>query len=49
MKYLPGECDNDDVIAVLSTIYALAEDLNSHSRVEDTVLLPLIANLEKAK
>ena len=46
LKYLPGECDNEDVAGVFSTIYALAEDLKCHSRVEDTILLPLIANLE---
>ena len=49
MKYLPGECDNDELVVVLSTIYSLAEDIDRHSRIEDTILVPLVRNLEEGK
>ena len=46
MKSLPDVCDNRQRIAVLTSIYQLAEDLGHHTRIEDDVLIPMVRMLE---
>ena len=38
MKYLPPECDNSRIAAILDLLYALEEDFACHTRVEDAIV-----------
>lgn len=42
LKYIPPSCDSLEASRLLVNIYALEEDLERHSDVEDKVLIPLI-------
>jgi len=46
MKYLPQECDNNDILTVLVHLYALGEDLAKHTFIEDEILVPVVNQLE---
>ncbi|MBR5385559.1 MAG: hemerythrin domain-containing protein [Bacteroidales bacterium] len=47
LKYLPRECDSKAIIKVLNGIYRLARDLERHTLIEDSILMPLVNKLEK--
>jgi regulator of cell morphogenesis and NO signaling len=47
MKYLPQECEADRIGDVLSYLYFLKDDLARHTSIEDNVLVPMIADLER--
>ena len=42
MKYLPSECKEDIITVTLLMIYYLEKDLERHTAIEDTVLMPLM-------
>lgn len=46
MKSLPHECDDDKRIALLIYLFALQNDLRSHTYIEDNILVPLARLLE---
>ena len=46
MKYLPHECDDNDIFTVLLYIYSLGEDLEKHTFIEDEILVPMVNRLE---
>ena len=46
MKYLPRSCDSTAISALLMNLYALKEDLNKHTIIEDGVLVPIVNRLE---
>lgn len=47
MKYLPETCDTVLRNEVLYRIYRLDEDLDKHTLIEDTVLIPLVNKMEE--
>ena len=47
MKYLPAQCETEQVSDVLSYLYFLKEDLSRHTSIEDNVLVPMVADLER--
>ena len=47
MKYLPETCDTVLRNEVLYSIYRLDEDLDKHTLIEDTVLIPLVDKMEE--
>lgn len=47
IKYCPGSLDTNALNDALYSIYSCEEDLQSHCRVEDNLLVPSIMNLEK--
>lgn len=47
MKYLPETCDTVLRNEVLYSIYRLDEDLDKHTLIEDTVLIPLVNKMEE--
>lgn len=47
MKYLPQQCMNEQISQVLSYLYFLKEDLSRHTSIEDNVLVPMVADLER--
>lgn len=47
MKYLPETCDTVLRNEVLYRIYLLDEDLEKHTIIEDTVLIPLVNKMEE--
>ncbi len=48
MKYLPSECDTVTAIRILSHLSSLEEDLDKHTYIENSILIPLINEMEKA-
>ena len=46
MKYLPQECDDNEILTVLVHLYALGEDLAKHTFIEDEILVPVVNQLE---
>ena len=46
MKSLPGECDRGARLELLMRIFALQEDLQCHTYIEDNILVPMVRLLE---
>lgn len=46
MKYLPSVCDTMLRNEVLYRLYRLGEDLEKHTLIEDTVLIPIVNKIE---
>lgn len=46
LKYLPAGYPHDVVYDLLSRLYLLEEEFENHARVEDFLLVPLVAHLE---
>lgn len=47
IKYLPGNYTSDIRMKVLRKIFRMEDDLRKHSTVENRLLIPLVAKLEK--
>ncbi len=47
LKYLPSDIDEDNRIDLSLHIIEFAADLNSHSIVEENMLMPFVENIEK--
>ena len=48
IKYYPARGSNE-LNSVLFDIFTCAEDLASHNRIEDSLLVPLVARLERER
>lgn len=49
MKSLPAECDASGRKELLQFLFALKKDLDAHSRVEDSLLVPITLFMEKPR
>lgn len=49
LKYLPSDIDEDNRIDLSLHIIELSADLNSHSVVEERILMPFVENIESKK
>lgn len=47
IKYLPPPIDANRCNAILYMLFELEKDLNDHARIEDTIMVPMVADLEK--
>jgi len=47
MKYMPKECDDRLISAVLMNLYGLEKDLEKHTSIEDDILVPLVKRMEE--
>lgn len=47
MKYLPPACDTVTAIRALSRLCALEADLEKHTTIENTILIPMVNRLEE--
>ncbi len=47
IKYLPPPGDSNLCNTVLFLLFELEKDLNDHSRIEDTIMVPMVEDLEK--
>lgn len=47
MKYLPPVCDSSLAVMVLFHLRALEEDLEKHTVIEDSILIPMVNTLEE--
>ncbi|MFA8450854.1 MAG: hypothetical protein ACEPOW_09190 [Bacteroidales bacterium] len=47
IKYLPPQKDYNLCNHLLSELFDLEKDLNDHSRIEDLIMVPMIAEIEK--
>jgi len=47
IKYLPAPADNRFYNQILFNLFRLEADLNEHSRIENTVLIPAIRGMEQ--
>lgn len=47
IKYLPQECSTSLTFEILADISAVESDLRRHSQIENKLLVPLVAKLEK--
>lgn len=48
MKFLPHECDEWLRLVLLQQLFALEEDLHSHTCIEDNILVPMVKYLENS-
>ncbi len=46
MKYLPQECDGQQINNVLMNLYSFENDLAKHTFIEDGILVPIVNRLE---
>ena len=46
MKYLPQECDSQQINNVLMNLYSFEKDLEKHTIIEDGILVPVVNRLE---
>ena len=46
IKYLPGSKDDKAYFNILKELFALENDLNDHSRIEDLILVPKVEAME---
>jgi len=46
MKYLPRECDGQQINNVLMNLYSFEKDLEKHTIIEDGILVPVVNRLE---
>lgn len=46
MKYLPQECDSQQINNVLMNLYSFENDLAKHTIIEDGILVPVVNRLE---
>lgn len=47
IKYLPGPADDNLCNDILVLLFQLEKDLTDHARLEDKILVPMVARLEK--
>lgn len=47
MKYLPPVCDTATAVKALSRLCILEEDLEKHTLIENTILIPMVNRLEE--
>lgn len=47
LKYLPAECDTVTAIRILSHLSSLEDDLDKHTYIENSVLIPIINEMEE--
>ena len=47
IKYLPQQKESDIINKLLINLFMLEQDINYHSRIEDKVLVPKVAAIEK--
>jgi len=47
MKYLPRQCDDQQIANVLAIIFTLENDLAKHTEIEDGILVPTVNRLEE--
>ena len=46
MKYLPPQCDQQQIFRVLHDIFILEKDLRKHTVIEDEILIPVAGRME---
>ena len=46
IKYLPGTVDRTVRNAMICEVFRLERDIQDHTRIEDTILMPLVAEME---
>ncbi len=49
LKYLPPQCDSQQVMTVLSHLNSLEMDLQKHTIIEDDILVPVVNAMENEK
>lgn len=47
LKYLPPQCDSQNVMMVLSHLHLLEKDLQKHTLIEDDILVPVVNAMER--
>lgn len=47
MKYLPSVCDSNLAVRILFHLRSLEEDLEKHTVIEDSILIPMVNRLEE--
>lgn len=47
LKYLPAQCDSMKAYSILQQILAMAYDLDRHTAIEETVLIPMAGRIRK--
>jgi regulator of cell morphogenesis and NO signaling len=48
IKYLPGTVDHTARNAMICEVFRLERDIRDHTRIEDAILMPLVADMEAA-
>ena len=46
MRYMPPQCDQQDIYKALFYIFALEKDLEKHTLIEDDILVPVVGRME---
>jgi regulator of cell morphogenesis and NO signaling len=46
IKYLPGTVDETVRNAMICEVFRLERDIRDHTRIEETILMPLVAEME---
>jgi len=46
LKYLPPTTDQNLCFTILQELFILEKDLNEHARIEDTILVPKVEEME---
>ncbi|PJB54926.1 MAG: hypothetical protein CO098_19085 [Bacteroidetes bacterium CG_4_9_14_3_um_filter_41_19] len=47
LKYLPPTTDQNLCFTILHELFILEKDLNEHARIEDTILVPKVEEMER--
>jgi regulator of cell morphogenesis and NO signaling len=48
IKYINGNFDNAICSAIIFELFRLEKDMEDHSRIEDNILMPIVAEMEKS-
>lgn len=46
MKYMPAQCGQQDIYKALFYVFTLEKDLEKHTVIEDSILVPVVGSLE---
>ncbi len=48
IKYINGDFDQATVNEIIFELFRLEKDIKDHSRIENNILMPLVAEMEKS-